>query len=81
MHEIMNKFKNMKGKKAWVALKFDMEKAYDRVEWNFLFRTLHIFGFHPKWVELIKTCITTVSYSIIVNDDVCGFFSPSRGIR
>ena len=31
-HEIMNKFKNMKRKKAWVALKLDMEKAYDGVE-------------------------------------------------
>jgi len=31
-HEIMNKFRNMKGKKVWVALKLDMKKAYDRVE-------------------------------------------------
>jgi len=30
--EIMNKFKNTKGKKARVALKLDIEKAYDRVE-------------------------------------------------
>jgi len=77
----MNKFNKMKGKKAWVALKLDMEKAYDRVEWDFLFRTLHLFGFHPKWIDLIKACISSVSYSIVVNDEVCGFFSPSRGIR
>jgi len=38
--EIMNKFKNMKGKKAWVTLKLDMEKAYDRVLWAFLFYAL-----------------------------------------
>ena len=29
-HEVMNKFNSMKGKKSWVALKFDMKKAYDR---------------------------------------------------
>jgi len=46
-HEIMNKFKNMKGKKAWVALKLDMTQVYNRVEWNFLFSTLHKFDFHP----------------------------------
>ena len=82
-HEIMNKLKKkkMKGKKAWVALKLAMEKAYDKVEWNFPFSTLHIFGFNPKWVELIKACISTVSYSVIINSDVCCFFSPTRGIR
>jgi len=76
-HEIMNKFQNMKGKKSWV----DMEKAYNRVEWAFLFQMLIVLGFHSKWVELIKECVTIVSYLIIVNDDVYGFFKPTRGIR
>ena len=57
----MNKFKHMKGKKAWVALKLDMEKAYDRVEWPFLFYALKQLGFHPKWINWIKECVTTVS--------------------
>jgi len=80
-HEIMNKFKNMKGKKAWVALKFDMEKAYNRVEWDFLFNTLRISGFHSKWVGLIKACNSSISYSVIVNDNVCSFFTRARGFR
>jgi len=80
-HEIMNKFKHMKGKKAWVALKLDMEKAYDRVEWPFLFAALRQLGFHQKWINWIKECVTTVSYSVIVNDEVCGFFHPTRGLR
>jgi len=53
-HEIMNKFHNMKGRKSWVAIKLDMKKAYDQVEWAFLFQTLTALGFHSKWVQLIK---------------------------
>jgi len=36
IHEIMHKFKILKGKTAWVALKLDMEKAYDRLELDFI---------------------------------------------
>ena len=77
-HEVMNKFRNMKGKKSWIALKLDMEKAYDRVEWNFLLEALKQLGFHSKWIHWIRECISTVFYSIIVNDEVTGFF-PLRG--
>jgi len=80
-HEVMNKFKNMKGKKSWIAFKLDMEKAYDRVEWNFLFEALKQLGFHPRWIYWIKECISTdliLSLSMI---EITGFFSPSRGIR
>ena len=78
---VMNKFINMKGKKAWLALKQDMEKAYDKVEWDFLFDALLKLGFHPNWIKLIITCISTVSYSVIVNNHVCGLFTPTRALR
>ena len=58
-----------------------MEKAYDRVEWPFLFEVLRQLGFHQQWINWIKECVTTVSYSVIVNDEVCGFFHPTRGLR
>ena len=80
-HEVINKFNSMKRKKAWVALKLDMEKAYDRVEWDFLFNMLHNLGFHSKWVDLIKACMSTVSYSVIVNDNICGIFTPTTGVQ
>ena len=80
-HEIIKKFNSMKGKKSWVALKFDMEKAHDTVEWNFLFEALKQLGFHKNWISWIRQCVTTVSYSVIVNDEVSGFFTPSRGLR
>jgi len=80
-HEVVNKFRHLKGKKGYVALKLDMEKAYDRVEWDFLLSCLKQLGFHDVWIQWIKECISTVSYSIVINNEPHGFFKPSRGLR
>ena len=45
-HEIMHKFKNLKTKATWVAIKLDMEKAYDRIEWDFILKCLQEIGFY-----------------------------------
>ena len=38
-------------------------------------------GFHEKWIQLIMQCITTVSYSMIINGSVHGCIFPTRGLR
>ena len=58
-----------------------MEKAYDRIEWDFLLACLQQLGFHDKWIQWIKECISTVSYSVIINNKPSGFFKPTRGLR
>lgn len=64
-----------------MAVKTDMSKAYDRIEWNFVEQVLTRLGFHSKWVGWIMECISTVSYSYLINDNVYGLVKPSRGIR
>ena len=72
---------NCIGKKGFTALKLDMSKAYDWVEWIFLEKIPLKMGFQDSWVALIMECIRTVSYSILVNGESKGLISPSKGLR
>ncbi|KAH7867439.1 hypothetical protein Vadar_033405 [Vaccinium darrowii] len=48
-HEVMHTLKNRRyGRKGWFALKLDMAKAYDRLEWGFIEGVLRKFGFNPQ---------------------------------
>ncbi|KAL0290169.1 UNVERIFIED_CONTAM: Retrovirus-related Pol polyprotein from type-2 retrotransposable element R2DM [Sesamum radiatum] len=63
------------------ALKVDLRKAYDTVEWDFLFATLRLFGFPAVFIRWIEECITSAHYSVVVNGGVHGFFAGARGLR
>lgn len=81
-HEVLQFLKTSKAeKRCTMAVKTDMSKAYDRVEWRFIERVLQRLGFHAKWVQLIMQCVSTVSYSYLINESVHGEVTPKRGIR
>jgi hypothetical protein len=70
----------MWGKEGYMAIKLNMSKTYDRVEWGFLEAVMIRMG-APSWVALIMECISTVTYSVIVNGQPVGNIRPSRGLR
>ena len=52
-----------------------------KLEWSFLECLLRKLGFHNRWVDLMMECITTVSYSILINGETSQTIYPSRGLR
>ena len=64
-----------------MALKLDISKAYDRVEWNFLQGIMIKLGFPDKRIQWVMGCVTTPSFSILINGKEYGNIWPSRGIR
>ena len=66
-HEIFQSFKCKSGSTGWIAIKLDMEKAYDRLEWGFIFTSLEKLGFSAQWVNWIKAGISSPSFSVLVN--------------
>lgn len=76
----MNCFKRTKGKKI-IMIKIDLEKAFDKIEWSFVRFSLTSLKFPQDHTNLIMSCISTTSTSILINSSSTDFFRPTRGIK
>lgn len=62
-YEVMHFMKRKtQGKVRWIALRLDMSKAYDRVEWRFLKGMLKQMNFEDGTVRLIMECVCSAKY-------------------
>ncbi|XP_058099676.1 uncharacterized protein LOC131244025 [Magnolia sinica] len=64
-----------------IVLKLDLDKAYDRVNWDFLILVLERFGFCKAWIKIVKKCWVNSWFSVLINEEMTGFFKSSRGLR
>ena len=64
-----------------VAIKIDIAKAFDTLDWNFLLKVLHAFGFNQTFIGWVHTILQSAKLSILINGTPCGYFSCKRGVR
>jgi hypothetical protein len=79
--EVIHSMKLKKGKVGWMAIKIDLEKAFDRLSWDFIKDTLTDIGLPSSFINLVWNCISTSRMRILWNGDALDEFTPSSGIR
>lgn len=81
MQELLHSLSLKKGRQGYMAIKIDLEKAYDRVEWSFIRDTLALFNIPPVLSKVIMSYISTSSIEVLFNGGALDSFNPSKGIR
>lgn len=71
------KNKNLQG----ILLFIDFEKAFDSIEWKYLWKVLERFNFGEDLIKWIKILYNNVSSSIMNNGKTSGYFKLERGVR
>ena len=69
------------GTSGFIALKIEISKVYDRVEWIFLEKLMRRMDICTRLIDLIIECVSTISYTLLVNGETEGMFKPTKGIR
>lgn len=64
-----------------MVVKLDMAKAYDRVSWIYLTKVMRRIGFEQRMIDITWRLISNNWYSILLNEQLYGFFPSSRGVK
>lgn len=79
--EIIHSMRRKRGKTGFMAIKVDLEKAYDRLRWDFIHDPLIEVGLPKDFIRVTLECITTAKMQILWNGELTEEFCPSRDIR
>lgn len=80
-HEVFHLLRTKHLGRQFMAIKADIEKAYDWMEWKLILQALKCNGFNEIFINWISQCLSTMSYSILLNGSPYSFLKPTRGLR
>jgi hypothetical protein len=81
IYECLHFMKRNKSKRnSYYALKLDMMKAYDRVEWDYLEAIMIKLGFASQWIQVVMGMVISYSFFALFNGSKLEGFKPTRGI-
>ena len=64
---------------ARCAIKIDLQKAFDSLDWTFTLEVLKALKFPDMFVEWIRACLTGARFSISINGGLIGYFKEAMG--
>ena len=64
----------MRSNDGGLVCKLEIEKAYDHLNWEFVVEVMRRMGFGQRWLTWIHLCMSTTSFSILINGTPTGFF-------
>ncbi|KAI9919546.1 hypothetical protein PsorP6_017313 [Peronosclerospora sorghi] len=63
------------------ALFLDFQKAFDRVNWDYMFRLLERMGFGTTFIQWIKLLYTDPQAHLLINQNIQPALHPTRGVK
>ena len=76
VQELVHTIGRMKRSRDTMAIKVDLEKAYDGIEWNFIREMLIKFNVPQKLIELIISCVTSFRQLSFLMGATLNLFPP-----
>lgn len=78
--EVVNGYHKNRGPKR-ITIKVDIQKAFDTVNWDFIFACLTAINVPADYLRWLRACVCTPSFCIGYNGTVQGYFKSKRGLR